>query len=254
MGPLETLNRPSKQKSVMPTPVQNGTKKAQVKSAPVLSEDFPTLGKSKKSFGATFVKAEDKLIKPPPVQSQWSKTSSSVLDNGNESSQSVVGSEVRAPPGFSAAPKATTAAARPKVPPGFKERFTFQDPIDFEERNGKLIATVSKALGGKSVEFKNFRETSGKFRSGEIECDEYFAMCTKILQSKKIFADCFPELLTLLPDIDKQAELLVLYRNKFGVEACPLQQCPRCRQVLRPWDVDRHQTSHNLDADFPVLG
>merc|ERR1711872_438052 len=39
--PLETLNRPSKQKSVMPTPVQNGTKKAQVKSAPVLSEDFP---------------------------------------------------------------------------------------------------------------------------------------------------------------------------------------------------------------------
>ena len=37
-------------------------------------EDFPTLGGSKKKLGATFIKAEDKLVKKAPVKSQWANS------------------------------------------------------------------------------------------------------------------------------------------------------------------------------------
>ena len=47
------------------------------------AEDFPSLESASKKMSANFIKAEDKLIKPAPVQSQWTNTSVRVSFRNN---------------------------------------------------------------------------------------------------------------------------------------------------------------------------
>ena len=236
----EPVSRPSKQKPSKPAP-------APAPAKPVTSdgEDFPTLGGPTKKLGANFVRAEDKLIKPPSVQSQWATQPTFVHPSSERSL-------TKPPPGFSTQPHSNNKT-KVKVPPGFKERFVFFPPEDFQERNVKLISTVSDLLGGKSAEFKQFRDISGKFRSGEYKSEQYFGECSKLISRSK-FTSFFPELLVLLPDIPKQTELLSLYLEKFPEGCEELEQCSTCSQVVLNRDATNHSSSHKLDSDFPVLG
>jgi len=191
-----------------------------------MEADFPSLGSATKKISGNFVKAEDKLIKRPLPQSQW---------NSGPDCEASVGPE--------------PSKARGRGPPGFRERFVFNPPPNFQKRNSALITTVSDCLGGKSMEFKRFRDTSVRFRAGDLKSEEYFGVCSKLFESE--FTSFFPELLVLLPDIPRQGELLNLFKSKFETD---LVQCNTCRQVLAISDVEEHSSSHNLDQDFPVLG
>merc|ERR1712105_258847 len=108
-------------------------------------------------------------------------------------------------------------------------------------------------VGGKSLEFKTFKEISGQFRRGQLKSDSYFTQC-RALVSKHNFDKFFPELVVLLPDISMQGELLELYLMSEGPAASLLRQCSVCQQVsLAGEESEQHSKTHNLDQDFPRL-
>ncbi len=110
------------------------------------------------------------------------------------------------PPGF--APSAVKAP-----PPGFKAKVQrskkekipaiYQQSPDFSARNSKLLSTVVEMLGGKSLEFSQFKTASGQFRRGEMNSQDYYQQCLNILD-ERCFLKILPELIVLLPDINKQ--------------------------------------------------
>lgn len=74
--------------------------------------------------------------------------------------------------------------------------------------------------------------------------------------------DCFlavlPELLCLLPDIEKQQQLLKVHRSELRTKKAsqstePFVVCATCNQVLAPCDLKLHLSSHTLENHFPVL-
>jgi len=231
---VDHIDRPSKQK---PLPAKQEVKK--VVHASSDAEEFPSLGGATRRLGANFVKAEDKLIRPAKVESKWGGAPSYKESNGNSSS-SPAKTTFRAPPGL------TKGKSRGN------KNYQYLPPEDFQARNMKLVSAVSDMLGGKSLEFKTFREISQKFRSGGLKSPEYFSRCCKLVD-EAAFASFFPELLALLPDIRKQEGLLELFAAKFPSEADNLFQCSTCGQVLQHRDVSEHDTSHLMDTDFPTL-
>lgn len=155
------------------------------------------------------------------------------------------------------------------------DNFKYSQPIDFSERNKQLIGEIHSMLA--DDQFQEFKALSGEFRKCEIDAEAYFQGCENIL-GKDSFGVIFPELLALLPDIDRQHELLDVYMKREGLKndnkdkvinisrksrnakgAWTTTQsgfltCPTCRQVLLRKDFNSHVSQHNLDADFPSLG
>lgn len=73
------------------------------------------------------------------------------------------------------------------------------------------------------------------------------------------FTALFPELVCLLPDIEKQQQLLKVHRSEIrmkggALSAEPYVICATCSQVLSPSDLKHHIASHSLETNFPVLG
>ena len=78
-------------------------------------------------------------------------------------------------------------------------------PPDFNDRNTKLMGTISTAFGGgKSMEFSNFKSCSNQFRSGQLKATGYLEECSELLDSVDKFDDFMPEMIALLPNIHKQ--------------------------------------------------
>ncbi len=89
----------------------------------------------------------------------------------------------------------------------------YRQPHDFAARNKSLVSSVTRVLGGKSLEFSRFKDLSGRFRRGEVNCRDFYDECLALTMSS---GDCegeaaaealmkfFPELIALLPDIKKQ--------------------------------------------------
>ena len=241
-GSAEEVFRPSKVKKS----VQQGEDMKENKPLPTdpdIGEDFPSLGgPTRGALSANFVKAEDKLFKQKAVPSQWSqnndlatkKTDSETKEASNGATTSSISQDFpvlkskKPPPGFG---KNSQKSAKP--PPGFKNLHSnhkYTPPSNFQERNSALITTITGLIGGKSLEFKTFKEISGQFRKGQLTPDAYFSQCRGLV-SKGHFDAFFPELLVLLPDIEMQGELLGLYLQHGGKAAASLQQCETCAQV-----------------------
>lgn len=234
----------------------------------VIEDEFPSLG------------ASEKVRKPPPgfIKSDEPKS--------------------MAPPGFS------KPASKPP-PPGFSantqvkpdndlaeynlstamplsahladfENFKYSQPKDFKERNVQLIGDIHAMLVDEQTKFLEFKTLSGEFRKRDIDAEAYFNGCIDILGQDN-FSVIFPELLALLPDIDKQQELLEVYMRKEGLKkddkdvinisrkskntkgawtptVSGFLTCQTCQQVLVRKDYNSHVSQHNLDADFPSLG
>ena len=72
------------------------------------------------------------------------------------------------------------------------------------------------------------------------------------------FLALFPELVCLLPDIDKQQKLLKVHRSQMRTKgplaAEPYVICATCNQILAPSDLKHHISSHSLETNFPALG
>ena len=197
------------------------------------TEDFPSLGKASKKIGRTFISAEEKKKMSAP--SMWNKNQAG-KENVSQSSQ---------PPS-----KPVT-----KSPPGFLNRnrkSKYISPTDFQERNFALITSITDLLGGKSLEFKMFKEISGKFRSGQIGSAAYFSQCKELMEERKMSL-IFPELLSLLPDIEKQQELYRLQERESWSGGSTLTECPQCSQISLKKDADRHIEAHSAEDDFPEL-
>ena len=203
-------------------------------------EDFPSLGgPTRGALGANFVKAEEKLCKQKTVPSQWSQSNDLATkkpeNDTTEASNSTpkdfpVLKSKKPPPGFA---NNSSKLSKPPPPPGFKKQqlnHQYTPPSNFQERNSALITTITGLIGGKSLEFKTFKEISGQFRRGHLTPDAYFSQCRGLV-SKGHFDTFFPELLVLLPDIGMQGELLGLYLQHGGEAAASLQQCHTCAQV-----------------------
>lgn len=94
-----------------------------------------------------------------------------------------------------------------------------------------------------------FRKYSDLFRQDELPPKKYYAHCKEILGSH--FEDIFPELLVLLPDIQKQQEL---YQAHDGASKKNLLVCQKCQQVILNRELTDHYRYHSLDNHFPSLG
>lgn len=209
------------------------------------------------------------------------------------------------PPGFRQETKQVCAKAPPgfnptsnhKLPPGFTpniigeeqrtpyvsqdpilqlpstlRNFTYLQPEDFQNRNSLLIGSIQSLCTEDAKQFADFKVVSGEFRRSEIDATKYYWKCQDIL-GKNNFEEIFPELMALLPDIEKQQDLLMVYMQNLnrddnqqkgsekgakGKGAWTKTQsgfltCSTCGQVLVRRDYNSHISSHNLDSDFPSL-
>lgn len=163
-----------------------------------------------------------------------------------------------APPGFPARP-----------PPGFAERnsavandLTFTNstgrtysirpitkyiqPENFAKRNRDLIEMCMAVLdNGEAI--REFRNYSNLFRGGTLPARVFYDHCRAVLGGK--FDEVFPELLVLLPDIEKQQELYKVHVGEGKVD--DLIVCDGCKQIIFKTEMKHHNTYHSMD--FPPL-
>lgn len=191
--PRFNLARPSK---AAPTAEQKPVPKPVSKPAPP-TEDFPSLGASSSKISANFV----------PVKKDLNMNNPSSTWNGKSvaSNPSTAASKGAPPPGFQ-----SSTAKKPAPPPGFKPGgatrtgpMRYQEPPNFSGRNQNLLSTIMSLIGGKSLEFDRFKTLSSKFRSGNLSSTEYHAECIELIENDT-FEKFLPQLIALLPDIQKQ--------------------------------------------------
>ncbi|XP_075230467.1 E3 ubiquitin-protein ligase ZNF598 [Lycorma delicatula] len=134
---------------------------------------------------------------------------------------------------------------------------TYVPPVNFAPRNGELVESVMSALKDCS-KLDEFRNMSLEFRQNVLSAKDYYNHCQQAMGSD--FDDIFPELIVLLPDIEKQQELWNVHQmlskpttSKNISKKSRLDVCTICRQVLNATDVAQHQTTHVLENDFPLL-
>lgn len=207
----------------------------------VPTDDFPSLGKSKsKTLSNHFASTEEKLVQKKSLFNQWGKNTNQVdqsLQNMHIDQKSPQKKTKNLPPGFGRKPN---------------QNYKYSIPSDFQQRNAGLISTITSLVGGKSLEFKTFKEISGKFRAGQMDSEVYYVECKELLDQQQ-FNKVFPELLALLPDIKKQQELFQLYRQDAWFDGELVSECTVCQQVNLFRDQNKHIQVHSVDEDFPSL-
>ncbi|KAL3877270.1 hypothetical protein ACJMK2_035002 [Sinanodonta woodiana] len=236
----------------------------------LLDRDFPSL------------LATVKPTKPPPPGFKFSAPTPGTKAPPGFGS---VSSQKTPPPGFSVQPN-TTSEGKTLLDIGIgtlmpestqAKKFEYHQPDEFQDRNIQLITEIKHSLDCDSSQFGEFKTFSAEFRRGDIHADEYYRRCESLL-GKENFAHVFPELLALLPDIEKQNELLTVYmqmenliskdkgsdvlkisnrssnsRGSWSMTPSGFLTCQTCQQVLLRKDYNSHVKQHNLDTDFPSL-
>ncbi|CAG9860455.1 unnamed protein product [Phyllotreta striolata] len=124
---------------------------------------------------------------------------------------------------------------------------SYHQPANFQSRNQNLIQQLMTVLDNDSI--KEFKAYSDLFKNSAYPTMKYYEYCREILGDK--FDNIFPELLVLLPDIDKQQEL---YRVLDGKSKKALEICENCKQVIFKKELREHYNSHILENQFPTLG
>ncbi|XP_067672577.1 E3 ubiquitin-protein ligase ZNF598-like [Haliotis asinina] len=179
-------------------------------------------------------------------------------------------SVARPPPGFSS--QSNDYSSKKKNAPFSEEanNYVFSKPQNFSVRNKELVQNVSNLLCNDQDKFNKFKAYSGSFRQGSMTAAEYYKNCQDLLLQEH-FDTIIPELIALLPDINKQQELLSVHREASKTTSSVLKitgkstkapwsstsefkTCPTCRQVLLQKDFDLHLTEHDAQGDFPSLG
>ncbi|OAD62261.1 hypothetical protein WN48_06999 [Eufriesea mexicana] len=247
-----------------PPPIQSG-------------EDFPTLSKSSKSKKQSTI-----TVVPSWGQPQIKKECETPRNVSNTNSVDAVHSKpsgfTNPPPGFGTTPP----------PPGFCIKYNSMDklnnsngltftnssgesysilpdnskhnsaynyvpPPEFQKRNKCLVAKVNEVLM-QHDQIEEFRYISGLFRQGTRNAQDYYTHCREVM-GLSAFENVFPELLVLLPDIEKQQELFKIHKRESGNKLKGLEICATCGQVLKNGsDFRTHMTSHTLENHFPALG
>ncbi|XP_055321640.1 E3 ubiquitin-protein ligase ZNF598 [Sitodiplosis mosellana] len=237
---------------------ENGNGKKAEKEKAKKSDDNAKKTKEKNNNGN---KSEKKaMIDSSPAEQNGSGTTS----NGTGvNSYSSVAHFTMPPPGFPAKKNEKSTS----VPPGFESLSkdskpkSYMSPKNALQRNQILVSHFMKSLKAPAVD--EFRNLSKLFRSGLCNASAYYEHCEAVLGDR--FESIFPELLALLPDINKQQELYQTYLEKHSQAKSnelhnSIQVCDRCRQVLKRGDFPEHLKLHNeietdnkLNKNFPKL-
>ncbi|XP_041473607.1 E3 ubiquitin-protein ligase ZNF598-like isoform X1 [Lytechinus variegatus] len=230
---------------------------------------------------ATSVASEPTTIIDPSASSVSSDSSNSRPPPGFAAFPALSSSSVRAPPpGFS-----TSSVAKP-LPPGFTSLPAsttsgpeFVQPPNFKQRNRDLVAKIQGFCFDDDELFGQFKQDSGEFRQGMIPAHEYYRRCMQTL-SEENFQSVFNELVTLLPDLAKQQDLLAAHNDYKATKkqapkdtvlkisnAKPSKSsskawksstgktesstvCSVCSQIVLAKDLAEHMNVHD---DFPAL-
>lgn len=195
--------------------------------------DFPTLGE-------TEVK-KNETPKPPPSKfnkfespsnqngthsnkKEKSETNISNCVNNESQKQSKEQETKKPPPGFQSTPiyGSKSFSEVRSIPPGFSKESSQNRPStgppglkpqtaenSSAERNMRLVTMLSKFLDDFNMNI--FRDLSGQFRRGLICGQEYYDSISELLDSNLKYV--FSELVALLPDEDKQNELLRVHND-----------------------------------------
>ena len=181
----------------------------------------------------------------------------STLTNGHKAS-----SGVKAPPGFAPPGFQPGIPARPPPGMGWSVPINMRAQSAKETRNQKLINDVRRILNLRSESFERFREISGLYRQGNSSPDEYYQECCSLLGKEHIHK-VFCELIDLLPDEEKQRQLLVVY-NDAKVKA-KLEGSFNTNEFVGNSDTERVDSTEmdwienglvsppSLEDDFPEL-
>ncbi|XP_043279715.1 E3 ubiquitin-protein ligase ZNF598 isoform X2 [Venturia canescens] len=134
-----------------------------------------------------------------------------------------------------------------------EKMYTYVIPPDFERRNRSLIERVTEVLGDQEA-IKEFRFLSGSFRRGDCNPEDYYKRCRRAI-GVATFDNLFPEMLVLLPDIEKQQQLFQIHRREVNGQIRLLDACDVCGQIVNVGsDQKAHLSSHTMENDFPALG
>lgn len=198
-------------------------------------------------------------IKSPVVSANIDHAQQNISDN-----YSHVNSSLTAPPGLS----------KPIPPPGFEPVMNVSNSAashavessyikskSFQARNRALFDLLSEKLQPEKL--NEFKVLSSMYRKGEAPADGYYSG-VKSLLGKKLFLQCFPELLCLLPDIKKQNSLLTERLSEdaaFGSSTVwkknplfdSIRICNVCSQIISNIDCSEHYSNHITNEEFPVL-
>jgi len=151
-------------------------------------DNFPSLGRG--------VPVSNSFFDAPQGKKVVSKTPATPVENATPTRVTFTSSSGRH---FPLPVEVTPSAA--------DARYTFLQPPEFAVRNQGLITTITDLLCDQQNRFPQFRTVSAQFRSGKVHPAEYYDKCMDIM-GDDCFHAVFPELLVLLPDIEKQQELL----------------------------------------------
>lgn len=282
-----------------PPPTNTDTTKEEEPEVQLDHKDFPSLS------GST----ENPQIKPAVVKLPGRNINS--LDDfptlsGTNNTQSSHGP----PPGFGNIVKETLSSSKhKKPPPGFKKQSppiskksenpypplkTQNEPTvktkntaeskknseipktDIQlvnkytlSRNQAFIENVKMLLGNDREKFAAFKTLSGKFRQGNCSAQEYYDNCIALFECN--FTFIFNELVSLLPDSDKQSELLAVHNDSKamskqngtaiqsnGVKRPPVQAAWGPKPVSQPKPVNKPRKEKmdpkaKHEQDFPSL-
>ncbi|XP_061404846.1 E3 ubiquitin-protein ligase ZNF598-like [Lethenteron reissneri] len=182
-----------------------------------------------------------------------------------------------APPGLVAVPAAFSDCREGEVAGGGGAGTGYIAPENFVQRNRSLIDRVRGILGEDEDKFTDFKKLSGQFRQGSLSAIDYHARCEALLGPVGLGV-VLPELLVLLPDTERQRQLLDAHgqrrrrqqqqpgavgaaRKKKGQGAkvadsgseLDCRCCPSCQQVVGPADWSWHTARHGGEDEFPAL-
>ena len=80
------------------------------------------------------------------------------------------------------------------------------------KRDQQLIREVTFILDSKGQSFQRFQEVSGQFRMGNLSAEGYYRECCGMLGEENVHR-VFKGLIDLLPDEEKQRQLLMVYND-----------------------------------------
>ena len=230
----------------------------QSKSPELSDADYPSLSSYAKAAPPGLAKPPPGLSKPPPGLSGPPPGLSSMKPATNGVSGK--------PPGL-AAPSApfsmSSLAAQLENGNSFDTTPQYIEPINMAQRNKKLSFKLKDMIYNNMDKFHKFRNLSSDFRSDLMTAQQFYDGCVSVLH-ESVFLEILPELLVLLPDIQKQQDLYILAADTISkVQAArswsssgdtTLSQCEICGQVIMKADASHHNAAHGIGVeDYPTL-
>lgn len=82
------------------------------------------------------------------------------------------------------------------------------------KRNAQLLSQVTTALDQHPSGLQEFLQMSSLYRQGSLSADSYYSHCQEAM-GDNAFKQIFPELLVLLPDINKQQVYILIVTKAF---------------------------------------